>query len=108
MNTTFEDVLKFIEDEDVKFIRMAFRDAYGVQKNISVMPGELKKAFEDGIPIEALMREATRILSMLSLSMPVSTASRISSNFPSRTMRWEHSCLIPRRKRRRLPVPAHS
>jgi len=53
MNTTFEDVLKFIEEEDVKFIRMAFRDAYGVQKNISVMPGELKKAFEDGIPIEA-------------------------------------------------------
>lgn len=53
MNTTFEDVMKYIEDEDAKFIRMAFRDAYGVQKNISVMPGELKKAFEDGIPIEA-------------------------------------------------------
>ena len=53
MNTTFEDVMKYIEEEDAKFIRMAFRDAYGVQKNISVMPGELKKAFEDGIPIEA-------------------------------------------------------
>ena len=53
MNTTFEDVMKYIEEEDAKFIRMAFRDAYGVQKNISVMPGELKKAFEYGIPIEA-------------------------------------------------------
>lgn len=50
---TFEEVMKYIEEEDVKFIRLAFRDAYGVQKNISVMPGELKKAFEDGAPINA-------------------------------------------------------
>ncbi|MBE6015228.1 MAG: glutamine synthetase [Lachnospiraceae bacterium] len=51
MDYTFEEVLKYIEEEDVKFIRLAFRDAYGVQKNISVMPGELKKAFEDGAAI---------------------------------------------------------
>ncbi len=43
--------MKYIEDEDVKFIRLAFRDAYGVQKNISVMPRELVKAFEDGTAI---------------------------------------------------------
>ena len=53
MNQTAEEVLKFVEDEDVKFIRLAFRDAYGVQKNISVMPGEVVKAFEEGIPINA-------------------------------------------------------
>ena len=53
MTYTFEDVMKYIEEEDAKFIRLAFRDAYGVQKNISVMPGEVKKAFEDGIPISA-------------------------------------------------------
>ena len=53
MNYKFDELMKFIEDEDVKFIRLAFRDAYGVQKNISVMPGEMKKAFEDGIPINA-------------------------------------------------------
>ncbi len=53
MNQTAEEVLKFVEDEDVKFIRLAFRDAYGVQKNISVMPGEIVKAFEEGIPINA-------------------------------------------------------
>lgn len=53
MQYTFEDVMKYIEEEDAKFIRLAFRDAYGVQKNISVMPTELKKAFEDGIPISA-------------------------------------------------------
>ena len=48
-----EDVMKYIEEEDVKFIRLAFRDAYGIQKNISVLPGEVKKAFEDGAPINA-------------------------------------------------------
>ena len=53
MNYSMEDVMKFIEEEDVKFIRLAFRDAYGIQKNISVLPGEVKKAFEDGAPINA-------------------------------------------------------
>ena len=53
MNYTFEEVMKYIEEEDAKFIRLAFRDAYGIQKNISVMPTEMKKAFEEGIPINA-------------------------------------------------------
>lgn len=51
MNYSVEDVMKYIEEEDVKFIRLAFRDAFGIQKNISVMPGEVKKAFDDGAPI---------------------------------------------------------
>jgi len=53
MEYTTEEVLKYIEEEDVRFIRLAFRDAFGVQKNIAVMPGEVKKAFEEGIPINA-------------------------------------------------------
>ena len=53
MNYTFDEVMKYIEEEDAKFIRLAFRDAYGTQKNISVMPGEMKKAFDEGIPINA-------------------------------------------------------
>lgn len=53
MYYTFEDVMKYIEEEDAKFIRLAFRDAYGIQKNISVMPGEIRKAFDQGIPINA-------------------------------------------------------
>ena len=53
MAYTIDEVMKYIEEEDVKFIRLAFRDAFGVQKNISVMPGEVKKAFEDGAPINA-------------------------------------------------------
>lgn len=53
MDYKVDEVMKYIEEEDVKFIRLAFRDAYGVQKNISVMPGEVEKAFEDGAPINA-------------------------------------------------------
>ena len=45
--------MEYIEEEDAKFIRLAFRDAFGVQKNISVMPSEIHKAFRDGIPINA-------------------------------------------------------
>lgn len=40
-------------EEDVKFIRLAFCDIYGKQKNISIMPYELSRAFEYGIAIDA-------------------------------------------------------
>ena len=53
MEYAFEEVMKYIEEEDAKFIRLVFRDAFGVQKNIAVMPGEIRKAFEEGIPINA-------------------------------------------------------
>ena len=45
--------MEYIEEEDAKFIRLVFRDAYGIQKNISVMPSEIHKAFAEGIPINA-------------------------------------------------------
>ena len=50
---TQSEVLEFIEEEDVKFIRLAFFDLKGKQKNISIMPGELGRAFEGGIPFDA-------------------------------------------------------
>ena len=53
MGFTSEEVLKYIEEEDARFIRLAFMDAFGVQKNIAVMPGEVQKAFARGIPINA-------------------------------------------------------
>ncbi|MDD6276187.1 MAG: glutamine synthetase family protein [Clostridia bacterium] len=53
MSYTNEEVLDFIETEDVKFIRLAFCDIYGKQKNISVMPDELPRAFSDGISFDA-------------------------------------------------------
>ena len=42
----------YIEEEDVKFIRLAFVDIYGNQKNISVMPHELERVFLHGVSID--------------------------------------------------------
>ena len=46
-------VLQYMQEEDVKFIRLAFCDVFGRQKNISIMPQELCRAFEHGIAIDA-------------------------------------------------------
>ncbi len=53
MNYTSQEVKQFVEEEDVKFIRLAFCDVFGKQKNISIMPGELDRAFREGIAIDA-------------------------------------------------------
>ncbi|MBR4622127.1 MAG: glutamine synthetase [Ruminococcus sp.] len=53
MNYTAEEIIQYCTEEDVKFVRLAFCDAYGVQKNISIMPGELRRAFEQGIGFDA-------------------------------------------------------
>ena len=53
MKYTKEEVIQFVSEEDVKFIRLAFCDVLGKQKNISIMPDELKRAFEFGIAIDA-------------------------------------------------------
>lgn len=53
MNYTPEEVLQYIREEDVKFIRMAFCDVLGRPKNVAVMAEELPRAFEYGIAIDA-------------------------------------------------------
>ena len=53
MKYTMEDVKNYIREEDVKFIRLAFCDVYGTQKNISVMPDEIDRAFTAGIAFDA-------------------------------------------------------
>ena len=55
MIMTESEVFEFIEEEDVKFIRLAFVDVYGNQKNVSIMPMQLKKAIDVGIPIDSSM-----------------------------------------------------
>ena len=39
MVTSEREIMEFIEEYDVKFIRLAFFDLFGNQKNISIMPG---------------------------------------------------------------------
>ncbi len=53
MSYSNEDVIQYIEEEDVKFIRLTFCDLNGVQKNISIMPNMLAKTFESGVAIDA-------------------------------------------------------
>ena len=53
MKYSKEEVLQYVREDDVKFIRLAFCDVFGKQKNISIMPEELPRAFEYGIAFDA-------------------------------------------------------
>lgn len=53
MNYTMSEVLTFIEENDVKFIKLAFCDIFGNLKTISIMAEELPRAFESGISFDA-------------------------------------------------------
>ena len=53
MNSTANEVLEFVKESDVKFIRLSFCDIFGLQKNISIMVDELESAFENGVSFDA-------------------------------------------------------
>ncbi|MCL2194910.1 MAG: glutamine synthetase family protein [Oscillospiraceae bacterium] len=53
MSTMAAEVLEFVQENDVKFVRLGFCDLFGVQKNISIMGSELPAAFEHGISFDA-------------------------------------------------------
>ena len=53
MKYSSQEVIQFVQEEDVKFIRLAFCDVTGKPKNVSIMPTELRRAFEYGIAIDA-------------------------------------------------------
>lgn len=53
MKYSKDEVMQYVVEEDVKFIRLAFCDVFGRQKNISIMPEELPRAFEYGIAFDA-------------------------------------------------------
>lgn len=38
MKRTAQDILNFVEDNDVKFAKLTFCDIFGNQKNISLLP----------------------------------------------------------------------
>lgn len=53
MKYEYDQLMQYIEENDVKFIRLAFCDIFGVPKNVSILPGELQRAFDEGIGIDA-------------------------------------------------------
>ena len=53
MKYSVSEVIQYVREEDVKFIRLAFCDIFGNQKNMAIMPYELERAFSFGTPIDA-------------------------------------------------------
>lgn len=48
MGFTEQDVLQYVEENDVKFIRLFFCDIFGVPKNVAVMAEALPRVFAQG------------------------------------------------------------
>ena len=53
MTHTLDQLLRFVEENDIKFIRLAFCDMFGVQKNIAIMSSQLRHAAEQGVSFDA-------------------------------------------------------
>ena len=53
MKYTPEEVMQYVKEEDVKFVRMAFCDVYGRHKNVAIQASELPRAFSRGVAVDA-------------------------------------------------------
>lgn len=53
MEYTENEVLTYIAENDVKFIKLFFTDIFGSIKSISIQPSELERAFNSGISFDA-------------------------------------------------------
>ena len=45
---SYKDIMDYVDENDVKFIRLVFFDIFGNMKNISIMDSELSRALENG------------------------------------------------------------
>ncbi len=52
MGYTKEDIIKKVEAEDIKFIRMQFTDIFGQLKNVAITASQIKKALNNQIAID--------------------------------------------------------
>ncbi len=50
---SIDEVLDYVKEEDVKFVRLAFCDVFGTPKNVSILASELENAFRSGISVDA-------------------------------------------------------
>ncbi|NBK23349.1 MAG: glutamine synthetase, partial [Spirochaetia bacterium] len=53
MTNTHSEVMSFIKEQDVRFVRLVFCDIFGQIKNISISADELGRAFTTGISFDA-------------------------------------------------------
>ena len=50
MKYTREEVLQYVQEEEVAFIHLTFCDVFGRQKNISIVPSELSGPLSTASP----------------------------------------------------------
>jgi len=53
MSISETDALTFLQENDVKFIRLTFCDLFGVQKNIAILSSQMERAFQRGVAFDA-------------------------------------------------------
>ncbi len=53
MEYSQSEVMQYVAENDVKFIKLLFTDIFGEVKSVSVQPSVLKRAFQDGISFDA-------------------------------------------------------
>ncbi|MBK5200401.1 MAG: glutamine synthetase [Spirochaetaceae bacterium] len=53
MSSIQYEITDFIAEQDIRFVRLAFCDIFGNQKNISISTAELERAFNTGISFDA-------------------------------------------------------
>ncbi|MBR6351624.1 MAG: glutamine synthetase [Firmicutes bacterium] len=53
MKYTAEEVIQYVKEEEIQFIRLAFCDVFGRQKNVAITATELERAFDFGIAFDA-------------------------------------------------------
>ena len=59
MSRSKEDVMEFIEENGVRFIRLQFTDIFGQMKNVAITPHQLEKAFTDRSEERRVGKECT-------------------------------------------------
>ncbi len=60
---TRQELLEYIKDNEIQFVKLAFCDLLGRQRNILVLSSQLDDAFENGVAIDssAVDRKSTRL-----------------------------------------------
>ena len=58
---TKEEIIRIVEEEDIRFIRLQFTDIFGAFKNVAITRSQLEKALNnkcmfDGSSIEGFVR----------------------------------------------------
>lgn len=53
MDCSTAEFMQYIEEEDIKFIRLTFCDVFGTPKNISVMANDIERVLNNGLAVNA-------------------------------------------------------